>query len=194
MSIVEIIFLALGLAMDAFAVAVCIGLANPGKGTEQRNPGHSPIGIVTLATGLYFGAFQAGMPVLGYVIGTWFAAWVAAYGDIIAFLLLGFLGVKMIWGSFKKDENSPSNASVSPAVMLPLALATSIDAMAVGVSLAFLYVNLFVAVAFIGSITFLVAMAGVRIGNTFGSRFKSKAELAGGVILILIGARLLLWG
>jgi len=141
--------------------------------------------------GLYFGIFQALMPVAGYFVGIWFADFVAAFSDIIAFGLLTILGLKMIWGSFKKDDAPKEETSLGFAAMLPLAVATSVDAMAVGVSLAFLYVNIALAAVVIGVVTLVVSMIGVKVGNVFGLRFKNKAESAGGIILILIGVRML---
>jgi len=183
MSLLEIIMLSFGLAMDAFAVAITIGLTVQKFSIKKA-----------LIVGLYFGAFQAVMPGIGFFVGTLFSDFVVVIGDIIAFALLTILGAKMILGSFKKDEdNDKEEASLGFATMLPLAIATSIDAMAIGVSLAFLYVNIIVAAVAIGVITFAVATAGVKIGHVFGGKFKNKAESAGGIILILIGLRILLW-
>jgi putative Mn2+ efflux pump MntP len=186
MGILEILLLALGLSMDAFAVAICIGLTLP-KVTLKKS----------LTVGLYFGIFQAGMPLLGYLTATIFADRVTAYAPWIAFGLLGFLGGKMIVGSFGDDSGEDSGDSGGEATlgvkqMLPLAIATSIDALAVGVSFAFLQVDIWGAVAAIGAVTLIMAVVGVKIGNVFGLKFKSKAEVAGGVILILIGLRILL--
>ena len=202
MGLLELFILAVGLSMDAFAVAVCAGLTMP-RATVKK----------AAIVGLYFGFFQAAMPLIGYLIATWFADRIIAYDHWIAFVLLCFLGGKMIVGSFKKkgcpdrecprepctDRECPEGerpdggeASLRPAKMLPLAVATSIDALAVGVSLAFLQVSIVPSVAFIGVTTFALSMLGVKIGNVFGTRFKSKAELAGGVILVLIGLKILL--
>ena len=183
MNIVEIVILALGLAMDAFAVAVTIGL-----GIFRFNF------TKALIVGLYFGVFQAGMPVIGYAAGISFAGLVTTFSYWIAFGLLVILGVKMIYSSVKAKDNEKDapEASLGFAAMLPLSLATSIDAMAVGVSLAFLYVNIIAAAAIIGVITLFVSMMGVKIGNAFGARFKNKAEFAGGVILVLMGVWILL--
>ena len=178
MSGIEIIILAFGLAMDAFAVAVTLGLS-----TDEFNLNKS------IVVGLYFGAFQAVMPVIGFFVGAWFTGFLEAYSHIIAFAVLGFLGVKMVIGSFNKNESEVSEASVG--VMLSLAVATSIDAMAVGVSFAFLYVNIIFAAAAIGVITLVCSAIGVKIGNAFGVRYKNKAEFAGGVVLVLIGIRIL---
>ena len=188
--------------MDAFAVAVCAGLTMLKANIRK-----------SLVIGLYFGIFQAVMPLIGYLVATLFAEKIITYDHWIAFALLCFLGVKMVAGSFKKegcsdrkcpdgmceDRKCPggvkperSEASVNPATMLPLALATSIDALAVGVSFAFLRVSIIPAVTFIGITTLIISMAGVKIGNIFGTKFKSKAEFAGGIILILIGIKILL--
>ena len=202
MRIIELFLLAVGLSMDAFAVAVCAGLAMPRA-------------VLTKAViiGLYFGVFQAVMPLIGYMAATFFAGYIIAYDHWIAFALLFFLGGKMAVGSLKSegcpDRECPDDicsdrtcpggakpgkeeASAGPAHMLPLAFATSIDALAVGVSFAFLKVSIIPAVSFIGVTTLLLSIAGVKIGNVFGLRFKSKAELAGGVILVLIGFKILL--
>jgi len=178
MYLVEIIFLALALAMDAFAVAVCVGLTVPQF--KLRN---------ALIVGLYFGLFQASMPLVGYFIGGVFAERVAAFDHWIAFVILTVLGAKMIHGSFKKDDGLPREASFAFVAMLPLALATSIDALAAGVSFAFLRVNIIPAVVIIGSVTFALSMLGVKIGGAVGQKFKSKAEFAGGVVLILLAVR-----
>jgi len=202
MTFVELFLLAVGLSMDAFAVAVCAGLTMP-RATIKK----------AFIIGLYFGVFQAVMPLIGYMVAALFAEQIISYDHWIAFALLCFLGGKMIIGSFKKEGcpdrkcpdgtcsdrtcpggKRPDNkeASLRPAQMLPLALATSIDALAVGVSFAFLRVNIIPAVSFIGITTLVISMLGVKIGNVFGVRFKSKAELAGGVILALIGFKILL--
>ena len=202
MSFIELFLLAVALSMDAFAVAVCAGLTMSKLNIKKA-----------LVIGLYFGAFQAVMPLIGYLVATMFAEKITAYDHWIAFALLSFLGGKMIVGSFKKEGcvdrecpqgtcsdrecpggKKPNNneTSVTPAQMIPLALATSIDALAVGVSFAFLRVSIVPAISFIGVITFILSLVGVKIGNVFGLRFKSKAEIAGGIILILIGIKILL--
>jgi len=173
--------LAVGLSMDAFAVAICKGLSMTKASIKNA-----------VIVGLYFGIFQAGMPLLGYAIASRFADMITAFDHWIAFGLLCFLGIKMIVGSFKRDKQPDREASLSFKEMLPLAVATSIDALAVGVSFAFLQVDIIPAVLFIGVTTFLLSAAGVKIGSIFGARFKSKAELAGGIILILIGVNILL--
>ena len=187
MTTIEIIFLALGLAMDAFAVAVTIGLGM--IWFDKRK---------AVIVGVYFGVFQAVMPVIGYVFGGLFADFVAAFGDWIAFGVLVVLGGKMAWGGFINEEASTKGeplreVSVGVVAMLPLALATSIDAMAVGVSFAFLYVDIVFSAVVIGVVTFAMSVVGVKIGNAFGIRYKNKAELTGGLMLILIGIRILVF-
>jgi len=203
MSFIELFLIAVGVSMDAFAVAVCAGLTMPKVNI-----------IKALIIGLYFGVFQAIMPLIGYFAATLLAGKIIAYDHWVAFGLLCFLGGKMIVGSFKKEGCSdrvcpdgmcgdrvcpggkkPDNkeTSVKPAHMLPLAFATSIDALAVGVSFAFLGVRIIPAVSFIGITTFAISLVvGVKVGNVFGTRFKSQAELAGGIILLLIGLKILL--
>ena len=184
MGFAELFLLAIGLSMDAFAVSICLGL-NTEKNVIKKS----------LVAGLYFGIFQAVMPLVGYMAAMLFADKIIAYDHWIAFLLLCFLGGKMIAGSLKKgSDKQPDNKddSFKASQMLLLAFATSIDALAVGISLAFLRVRIIPAVTLIGATTFLISMAGVKIGNVFGSRFKSKAELAGGIILVLIGLKIML--
>ncbi len=183
MSIIELILLAIGLSMDAFAVSVCTGLS-------LRKTALGSMLIV----GLYFGVFQAVMPLIGYFLGARFADKITSFDHLIVFILLCVIGGKMIIESFSKEENESSAKEVSlgPAKMLPLALATSIDALAVGISFAFLSVEIVPAVTSIGVTTFLLSAAGIKIGSIFGLKFKAKAEIAGGVILILIGAKILL--
>ena len=186
MSLLELFILAVGLSMDAFAVAVC-------KGLSVRKAGAKECGIV----GLYFGGFQALMPAIGYFLGVQFKEYITSIDHWIAFILLGLIGFNMIRES---RERADENDEVCPkeehpfAVksMLLLAVATRIDALAVGVTLAFLDVNLPASISFIGVTTFVLSAIGVRIGNIFGMRYKSKAELAGGVILICMGLKILL--
>jgi len=174
--------------MDAFAVAVSLGLSGSNESASDTRRLNFKTPIIV---GLYFGVFQAIMPLAGFFAASHFAEHVATYSDLIAFALLLFLGLRMIWGSFKKEE---IKADFAPRVMLLLALATSIDAMAAGVTFAFLDVNIVVAVVLIGAITFFVSVAGVRVGVLFGEKFKGGAAFAGGIILILIGLKVLLWG
>lgn len=181
MSVIELLILAVGLSMDAFAVSVCKGLS-----VEKVKVKHYFI------VGSWFGGFQALMPAIGYLIGSAFERYITAVDHWIAFGLLVFLGVKMIIEAFKKGDEE-MNASFGFKAMLVLALATSIDALAVGVTFALLPdVNIVFAVLFIGVITFALSSAGLKIGNVFGARFKNKAEIVGGVILVLMGVKILL--
>lgn len=166
--------------MDAFAVSVCKGLS-----VSHVEPRH------ILSTGLWFGGFQALMPLVGYYTGVHFADVVSSVDHWIAFILLGIIGGNMIRESFEGDLH-PINPGFSFRVMLAMAVATSIDALAVGVSFAFLRIDIWVSVLIIGTVTAFFSMAGVKIGNVFGARFKSKAEFAGGLILIVMGVKILI--
>ena len=180
MTLIELFILAVGLSMDAMAVAICKGLS-----VQKLKPRHA------LITGLYFGGFQAAMPLLGYFLGRQFQAYIETVDHWIAFVLLGLIGANMIKESFGEAEEC--NCSFCPKAMLPMAVATSIDALAVGVTFALLPdVNITAAVSFIGITTFILSAAGVYIGHLFGARFKSKAELTGGVILVCMGIKILL--
>lgn len=186
MTILEIILIAVGLAADAFAVSVCKGLAIEKLKLKD-----------TLIVGAYFGIFQAAMPLIGYYVGTTFSRYITAFDHWVAFLFLAVIGGRMIYESFKKEtaeeaKNDGKNASLAFKAMLPLALATSIDALAVGITFSVITVNIFAAVAVIGAITFILSALGVKLGNLFGMKYKSKAEFIGGVILILIGLKILL--
>ena len=184
MNWLELFLIALGLSADAFAVAVSIGLTMTYFKISKA-----------LTVGMYFGLFQAFMPVIGYFLAKNFSGQVYAYGDLIAFGVLVFIGGKMIWESCRKSNEDtvvPEEASVSFAIMIPLAVATSIDAMAVGVSFAFLYVNIVSAVIFIGVTTFVLSVAGMKVGGMFGSKYGAKANLIGGIILVLIGVHVLI--
>ena len=178
MSLFDLFILAVGLSMDAMAVAICKGLS-----VQKLKFRHAII------TGLYFGGFQAAMPLLGYFLGRQFQAYIQSVDHWIAFVLLGLIGANMIKESFGEAEEC--NCSFCPKAMLPMAVATSIDALAVGVTFAFLQVTIAPAVTFIGVITFSLSAVGVYIGHLFGAKFKSKAELVGGVVLILMGLRIL---
>ena len=178
MSIFELLLLSVGLAMDAFAVSICKGLS-----VKQLKPRH------LLTAGLYFGGFQALMPLIGWLLGSSFEGLIKNVDHWIAFGLLVFIGANMVRESFGKAEEL--NDSISPKVMLPLAVATSIDALAVGVTFAFLNVNIWLAIALIGAITFVISAVGVKIGNVFGAKYKSKAELAGGIIFIALAIKIL---
>ncbi|MBR6533229.1 MAG: manganese efflux pump [Clostridia bacterium] len=181
MGIIELLILAIGLSMDAFAVAVCKGLA-----TYKLKKRHMII------TGAWFGGFQALMPLLGYFLGTTFEKYVTAVDHYIAFILLGGIGANMIKEAFSKEENE-TDCSFSFKTMLIMAIATSIDALAVGITFALLPdVNIFAAVLFIGIITFTLSAIGVKIGNVFGAKWKSKAEFLGGFILIILGVKILI--
>lgn len=181
MGLTELLLLAVGLSMDAFAVSICKGLA-----VSKINYRHM------LLTGLWFGGFQALMPLLGYLLGAAFAAYINMFDHWLAFALLALIGGKMVKDAVSEDDYT-TNASFGCKTMFVMAVATSIDALAIGVTLALLPdVNLWVAIAAIGLVTFVFSAAGVKIGNVFGARYKSKAELAGGIILILIGIKILL--
>ena len=181
MSILELFILAVGLSMDAFAVSVCKGLS-----LGKIKPKHMCI------AGAWFGGFQALMPLIGYFLGSFFAEMIEKYDHWVAFVLLAIIGGNMIKESFGKDEKVDSSMDVKS--MLLLAIATSIDALAVGVTFAFLQVQIFPAVSFIGVITFIFSAVGVKIGSLFGTKYKSKAELFGGIVLVLIGIKILLEG
>lgn len=180
MSTYELFIIAVGLSMDALAVAICKGLSMAKMSWRK--------GIIV---GLWFGGFQALMPLIGYLLGAQFESRITAFDHWIAFILLGLIGGNMIREGVSGDEEKTDD-SVSIKSMLPLAIATSIDALAVGVTFAFLRVNIVYAVSFIGVITFLLSTVGVKVGNVFGARYKSKAEIAGGVILILMGLKILI--
>lgn len=180
MSLLTILTLAIGLAMDAFAVSICKGLAMK-KVTMKK----------MFIVGMWFGGFQALMPVIGYVLGVQFEDKITAIDHWIAFVLLGLIGVNMIKEALSTEEEQ-ADASLAARTMFILAVATSIDALAVGITFAFLHVKLVLAVSCIGIITLVISMAGVKIGNVFGVKYKAKAEFAGGIILILLGAKILL--
>lgn len=180
MNLVSLFLIAVGLSMDAFAVSICKGLAMQ-KITIKK----------ALIVGLWFGGFQGLMPAIGYLLGTQFEKYITNIDHWIAFVLLFIIGGNMIKEALSKEEED-ANDSLAFKEMLLLALATSIDALAVGVTFAFLKVQIIPAVSFIGVITFTLSAIGVKIGNIFGSRYKSKAEFAGGIILILMGCKILL--
>lgn len=180
MGLLELFIIAVGLSMDAFAVAICKGLS-----VRTLRPRHAVI------TGLYFGGFQALMPLIGFLLGVQFQSLITSVDHWIAFVLLALIGGNMIRESRDTDEENLSD-SFSFATMLPLAVATSIDALAVGVTFAFLQVDIIPAVCFIGVMTFVLSCIGVKAGNVFGAKYKSRAELFGGVVLILMGLKILL--
>ena len=180
MGLIELFLIAVGLSMDAFAVSVCKGLAMP-KCTFKK----------AAIVGLWFGGFQALMPAIGYVLGAQFQETIASIDHWIAFVLLALIGGNMIHEALDNDEEE-ADASLDVKTMFLLAVATSIDALAIGITIAFLKVNIIPAVCFIGIVTFIISFAGVKIGNVFGVRYKNKAEIVGGVILILLGLKILL--
>ena len=180
MGLLELFILAAGLSMDAFAVSVCKGLAMP-KITLKG----------TLTVGLWFGGFQALMPAAGYLLGAQFREKITAVDHWIAFILLALIGANMIKEACS-DDCEEETESLDVRTMFLLAVATSIDALAVGITFAFLDVHILAAVSFIGITTFTLSAVGVKIGNVFGTRCKAKAELAGGSILILLGLKILL--
>lgn len=180
MDLFTLFTLAVGLSMDAFAVSVCKGLA-----MRKITLGKAAL------VGAWFGGFQALMPLIGYLLGVRFRDYITAIDHWIAFALLSLIGLNMIREALSKEEE-PESDSLDVKTMLTLAVATSIDALAVGITFAFLSVDILPAVSFIGTTTFVLSVAGVKIGNAFGTRYKAKAELAGGVILILLGIKILL--
>ena len=187
MGILELLLLALGVSMDAFAVSICKGLAMP-KATIKEG----------MICGVWFGGFQALMPLIGFFLGTLFAEAIHAVDHWVAFVLLAIIGVNLLKEALEKPscdccEEEGGGADLSVKTMFIMAVATSIDALAVGISLAMAgNVNIFAAVALIGAFTCGMSAMGVKIGNVFGSRFEKKAQLAGGVILILLGLKILL--
>lgn len=180
MGVIEILLISIGLAMDAFAVSIC-------KGLSMKKMNWKKAGII----GLYFGIFQAGMPLIGYFLGSTFANFVINVDHWIAFILLGLIGVNMIKEALSKECDS-LNDNVDFKTMIILAIATSIDALAIGVTFAFLKVNVVLAVSSIGIITCILSVVGVKIGNVFGDKYENKAQFAGGLILILLGTKILL--
>lgn len=186
MNLAELLILAIGLAMDAFAVAVCKGLSI--RKLTIKHP---------VIVGLYFGIFQAAMPMIGFFLGKQFSDKISAIDHWVAFILLGIIGVNMVRGAIKEEEEedcgcNETDNSLKVKEMLILSVATSIDALAVGITFAFLKVNIFMAASTIGVVTLLISAAGVIIGNIFGSKLKSKAEMAGGIILVCLGTKILL--
>lgn len=181
MSIIELFVLAVGLSMDAFAVSICKGLS-----LGKIRMKHMCI------AGAWFGGFQALMPLIGYFLGSFFTEMITKYAHWIAFILLAVIGGNMIKEALGEDEQMDAN--MEPKNMFLLAVATSIDALAVGVTFAFLQVEIGIAVSFIGMITFIFSATGVKIGSIFGSKYRSRAELVGGIILILIGIKIVLNG
>ena len=181
MSIIEIALIGVGLAMDAFAVSICKGLAMRRMNYKKA--------IISAA---FFGVFQALMPALGYVLGTTFANKIAAIDHWIAFILLALIGANMIKEALSSDDDECQDDSLRLGDLIMLSIATSIDALAVGITFAFFNVSLLLSVSMIGIITFIICVIGVKVGNVFGEKYKSKAELAGGLILIVMGAKILI--
>lgn len=179
MNLWELFIIAVGLSMDAFAVSICKGLS-----VQKVSLRHAA------CAGLWFGGFQAMMPLLGWLLGSRFQAAIERYDHWIAFVLLAILGINMIREALGEEESV--DGSFSWQVMLAMALATSIDALAVGVTFAFLQVNILPAILFIGATTFLLSALGVRLGSVFGHRYRTAAEIVGGVILVAMGTKILL--
>ncbi|MCD8357224.1 MAG: manganese efflux pump MntP family protein [Clostridia bacterium] len=179
MSLLDLFILAVGLSMDAFAVSVCKGLS-----VRQLKLKHA------CTAGAYFGGFQFLMPLIGYLLGSQFQRYIVSIDHWIAFVLLVLIGVNMVRES--RGDAEELNDSFTFLTMLPLAVATSIDALAVGVTFAFLQVSILHAVTFIGCTTFVLSAIGIQIGHIFGIRYKSRAEFAGGIVLILMGCKILL--
>ena len=178
MNLFDLIMTAIALSMDAFAVSICKGLS-----VRKLEIKHMAL------AGIWFGGFQALMPLIGYLLGSTFASYVQKFDHWIALILLAFIGLSMIKEAFGEDEEEVGD-SFGAKTMFLMAVATSIDALAVGVTFAFLNVNVIFAVFTIGITTFIFSAAGIKIGNVFGLRFKSKAELAGGAILVLLGLKI----
>ncbi|MCL2313040.1 MAG: manganese efflux pump MntP family protein [Firmicutes bacterium] len=181
MGLLEIILIAIGLSMDAFAVSITLGLSVKKLKIKE-----------ILIPGIYFGFFQALMPLIGYLAGINFASKIQNLDHWIAFVLLGIIGGKMIMESFSNDDKKVNENSFRFIKMLLLAIATSIDALAVGITFAFFEVNILRTIIIIGSITFIISICGVKIGNIFGAKFKSKAEFIGGAVLVILGFKILI--
>lgn len=182
---IELLLIGVGLSMDAFAVSICKGLAMRRVNKKQA-----------FVIGLFFGGFQALMPFIGWALGTQFESYITSIDHWIAFVLLAFIGGKMIAEAVRPEDENVEIDKLDPPLdlkeMLVLAVATSIDALAVGVTFAFLHVNIVWAVTFIGCTTFILSAIGVKVGNVFGMKYKSKAEFVGGLILVLMGIKILL--
>lgn len=181
MNFIELFLLAIGLSMDAFAVSICEGLSMKKLNLKRA-------GILAL----FFGGFQAGMPLLGYLLGKNFQQYITSIDHWVAFVLLAIIGGNMIKEALDKDEEKKENKKFCLKYVTVLAVATSIDALAVGITFAFLQVQIISAVCLIGITTFAFSFIGVKIGNVFGAKYKSKAELLGGIILIIIGLKILI--
>lgn len=181
MSFFELFLLAIGLSMDAFAVSICEGLSM--KKLDLKRAG---------ILALFFGGFQAGMPLIGYFLGKNFQKYITSIDHWIALILLAIIGINMIREALSSEEEGKEDKKFNLKYVLMLAIATSIDALAVGITFAFLHVKIIAAVTLIGITTFVFSLVGVKIGNVFGTKYKSKAELFGGTILIIIGLKILL--
>ncbi|MEG0740958.1 MAG: manganese efflux pump MntP family protein [Clostridia bacterium] len=184
MSWMELVFIAIGLSMDAFAVSLCKGLC-----MKKLNYAHATV------IALFFGGFQGMMPLLGWFLGTQFERYITPVDHWIAFVLLGYIGGKMIWDAVHAKPEA-AQCDTEPKLdmkeLFTLAIATSIDALAVGITFAFLRIDIVPAVLLIGGITFALSFVGVLLGHKFGMRFEKKAEIAGGVVLLVIGLKILL--
>ena len=180
MGTIEILLVSVGLAMDAFAVSICKGLSMKKMNWKKA-----------IIIGLYFGIFQALMPVLGYFLGTTFEQLITSIDHWVAFILLAAIGINMIKESFQK-ESEHCNDNVGFKTMIVLAIATSIDALAIGITFACLRIDIVLPVISIGIITFVLSVVGVKVGNKFGDKYENKAEFAGGLILILLGLKILI--
>ena len=178
---IELVLTAIALSMDAFAVAICKGLSMKKADLKQ-----------SALVGGYFGFFQGFMPLIGYFLGSRFEPLISGVDHWIVFILLGIIGFNMVRESMSQEEAGSKALDLTPRAMFPLAVATSIDALAVGITFAILHINILPAVLLIGGITFVLSVAGVKIGNLFGSKYKSRAELFGGIVLVLIGGKILL--
>lgn len=184
MGVIELLLIGVGLSMDAFAVAICKGLCMKRLDVRQA-----------LVIALFFGGFQAFMPLVGWALGTQFEQFITPVDHWIAFALLAFIGGKMLWDSFHEDDEGMACAAdgkLDLRELTMLAVATSIDALAVGITFAFLRVDIVLSVSLIGATTFLLSLAGVAVGHRFGARYEKPATIVGGVVLVLIGVKILL--
>ena len=181
MGVIEILLLGVSLSMDAFAVSICKGLSMKKINWKKA-----------IIIGLYFGIFQALMPIIGYFLGSAFESFVTSIDHWIAFVLLALIGGNMIKEAFGREEKGNCNDNIDFKTMIVLAIATSIDALAVGITFAFLEVNLPLAVTLIGLTTFIISLIGVIIGNKFGSKYEKKSQIVGGIVLLFIGVKILL--
>ncbi|OON95764.1 MAG: hypothetical protein ATN36_07505 [Epulopiscium sp. Nele67-Bin005] len=181
MNLSSIFMIGVGLSADAFAVSICKGLSMKKMYIKDA-----------LIIAIYFGVFQALMPLIGFVLGTQFSNFVNNIGHWLAFAILTYIGLNLIKSGNSKEEDDGLDMDLSIKVMVSLAIATSIDALAVGVTFAFLQVEILLAILIIGLTTFIICLFGVKVGNIFGIKYKSKAEILGGIILILIGTSILI--